>query len=144
MKRTRAVGLIAVSSIGAADGAWVPPDCPGGIERLVDAARDPGPDTLAEVASEPWFTLDPRLDAAGALAGQRLHPGTGRDRVRFVELPAESAAAGPFGRLVLVAADDGRRSEVTLRADRRRCGQVWTTGRFGVAACLRFLADPWQ
>jgi hypothetical protein len=106
------IGLVAASSIGAVDGGWEPPACAGGTDRLSVAARAETPANPAALADEPWFTLDPELDEDGGLAGQRLRVGLGAERARFVALPAESAAAGPFGHLVLVAADDGRRSEI--------------------------------
>ena len=56
--------------------------------------------------------------------GHRLRIGTGADPGRFLGLPPESAAAGPFGRLVLVVADDGRAS--TIRAIDRGAGCAWT------------------
>ena len=62
------------------------------------------------------FVIRPLLDGSGALAGQRLELGTARREALRLELPAESFAAGPFGRTILVGSDDGRRS--TLRAGR--------------------------
>ncbi len=121
-----AAGMLATSSIGAADGAWEPPPCAGGPERFVGAARAAGPATPAELADEAWFKLDPQLDDAGGLSGQRLHIGIGRNRARFVELPPESAAAGPFGRTVLAAADDGTGS--TIRAIDAASGCAWALG----------------
>ncbi|HVL53171.1 MAG TPA: hypothetical protein VM344_02820 [Vitreimonas sp.] len=119
-------GLLAASAIGAADGAWQPPPCGGGTARLMTAVRAPGPATPAEVGRGPWFTLDPQLDAVGSLAGHRLHVGLGHDRARYIKLPPEAAAAGPFGRLVLVIADDGNRSEVRSLDAAGAC--EWTIG----------------
>ena len=57
--------------------------------------------------------LDPTLDADGALAGQRLSMGVSeRSLTRVMDLPAESFAAGPFGQLLLVGADDGAASRL--------------------------------
>jgi hypothetical protein len=73
-----------------------------------------------------WFTLDPYLDDAGTLAGQQLRLGLGGPRSRHVALPAESMAAGPFGRVVLTVADDARRSEIRAIDARRGC--AWSLG----------------
>lgn len=66
-------------------------------------------------ADDAWFDLEPVLDGAGALVGQRLTIGSlsGPDDAT-VDLPAESFAAGPFGSSVLVGADDGGRSRLDL------------------------------
>jgi hypothetical protein len=57
--------------------------------------------------------MDPRLDRAGALAGQRLAVGLDGDRFsRIMDLPPESFAAGPFGRIILVGTDDGATSRL--------------------------------
>ncbi len=57
--------------------------------------------------------MDPQLDQAGSLQGQRLSLGIDRERsVRRLLLPPESFAAGPFGGLLLVGSDDGVTSTV--------------------------------
>lgn len=98
-----AVGLLASTTIGARERPWDPPACAVPSAAGDDAARGP----------RPWFRLDPMLDPAGALAGQRLvvgrMDGTGR---RFVDLPPESAVSGPVGGAVVVATDDGTVSRV--------------------------------
>jgi hypothetical protein len=73
-----------------------------------------------------WFTLDPELDDAGTLVGQRLRLGLGSFRARYVDLPPESTAAGPFGRIVVVTSDDERRSQVRAIDARARCS--WQLG----------------
>ena len=108
-----AVGLLASASAGAIDPPWDPPDC-GGTGGSPAAATLPHPGGPDRLAGEAWFRLDPVLDATGTLAGQRLEIGRHGARARHVALPPESFAAGPFGRLILVGADDGRVS--TLRA----------------------------
>jgi len=116
-----ALGLVASVSAGASDPPWDPPDCgpDTGSETVATAARDAataaalsrpgGPEGLA---GEAWYRLDPVLDASGTLAGQRLELGVYGGTSRHVELPPESFAAGPFGRLVLVGSDDGNGSTV--------------------------------
>jgi hypothetical protein len=109
------VGLLAVlgpSASGARDRAWDPPACGGsGLARIV-AARDAG---ASADATAPSFTLDPALDGSGSLVGQRLRIDIGPEgESRRVDLPAESFAAGPRGRVVLVGDDDGRRSRLRL------------------------------
>jgi hypothetical protein len=71
--------------------------------------------SLADGSAAPWFRLDPVIDRDGALAGQRLALGLdGVPSTRTLALPAESFAAGPFGRVVLVGADDGVTSSLRL------------------------------
>jgi hypothetical protein len=108
-----AVGLLASASAGAIDPPWDPPEC-GGNAGSSAAATLPQPGGPDRLAGEAWFRLDPTLDSTGTLDGQRLELGRHGARARHVALPSESFAAGPFGRLVLVGADDGRVS--TLRA----------------------------
>ncbi len=115
-----AVALVAGTSIGAADGTWEPPACPGEAEAVLDAAAATSPVDAAATARG-WFTLDPQLDATGTLSGQRLRIGGGRERTRSIPVPPESAAAGPFGRVILVAADDGVRSTIGAVDTAARC-----------------------
>lgn len=66
------------------------------------------------MGTEPWYRLDPQLDRDGGLQGQRLSIGTdGLPAARELALPPESFAAGPFGRLVLLGADDGTTSRLS-------------------------------
>lgn len=108
-----AVGSIASTAIGAGQRPWMPPACDDEAGDRVSAARSPGPIGLGDLHLEAWFRLDPRLDHEGALQGQRLALGTAGDRSsRIMDLPPESFAAGPFGRIVLVGADDGSTSRL--------------------------------
>jgi hypothetical protein len=119
--RTIGPGVVALgavvaisSSAGAArDRPWAPFACAGGGVERVAAVRDrPGP-ALADLGSTAWMRLDPSLDVDGALVGQRLWVGIHeRGSARVMDLPAESFAAGPFGRVVLVGADDGASSRL--------------------------------
>ncbi|HEV8488773.1 MAG TPA: hypothetical protein VGQ58_03180 [Candidatus Limnocylindrales bacterium] len=108
-----AASLLASASAGAIDRPWDPPEC-GGNAGSSGAAALPHPGNPDRLSGEAWFRLDPVLDASGTLAGQRLEVGRHGAPARHIALPPESFAAGPFGRLVLVGADDGRVS--TLRA----------------------------
>jgi hypothetical protein len=68
---------------------------------------------MADLRHEPWFRLDPVLGDDGALRGQRVTVGLGGGRVtNTLDLPPESFAAGPFGRVILVGSDDGSISRV--------------------------------
>jgi hypothetical protein len=68
---------------------------------------------VTSVRGAPWFRLDPTLDGAGALRGQRLALGLDGDpTARGLDLAAESFAAGPFGRVILVGSDDGTSSRL--------------------------------
>lgn len=107
-----AVGAIASTAIGAGQRPWTPRAC-GDESGRVAAARSAEPVSLGDLRLEAWFRLDPRLDRAGALQGQRLALGLDGDRSsRIMDLPPESFAAGPFGRIVLVGADDGSTSRL--------------------------------
>ena len=107
-----AVGSVASVTSGAAPKMWSPGVCPADQDRGA-AARAAGPVTPRDQAGEAWFRLDPRLDRGGTLVGQRLLVGLDGDRAsRIMDLPPESFAAGPFGRIVLVGADDGTTSRL--------------------------------
>jgi len=98
-----AAGLIAATTSGAAARPWTPGACAGPPGVLSPVARDSRPGNLADLASVPWFRQDPVVDGGGDLRGQRVAIGLDGDRlVRSMDLPAESFAAGPFGRIVLV------------------------------------------
>jgi len=107
-----ALGLGAAASVGANDGGWAPPPCPSdGTAAIVIAGSGASPRTAD--AGEAWYRLDPALDAAGRLDGQDLAIGSvATSAARTMKLPAESFAAGPFGVIVLVGIDDGRRSRL--------------------------------
>lgn len=103
-----AVGSVASTTLGAGPRPWVSRACGSEAGGLTAAARVQGPASLDDLDQEAWFRLDASLDRAGALAGQRLTLGVDGNRSNaLMDLPPESFAAGPFGRIVLVAADDG-------------------------------------
>ncbi len=120
-----AVGLIGSTTIGAGTRVtsmprdWAPRACTGTPEERSAAARDAVPVGPADLRAAPWFRLDPVAGDDGSLRGQRLVLGRVGDPVaRTLDLSAESFAAGPFGRIVLVGSDDGSTSR--LAADRPR------------------------
>jgi hypothetical protein len=77
-----------------------------------------------------WYRLDPILDAAGGLDGQRLVVGRVGHRGGFeLALGVESFASGPSGGRILVGSDDGRRSIVRIVDVNRRCAAVVHEGR---------------
>jgi hypothetical protein len=118
-----AVAVIAATSLGAGLRSWVPPPCVGGANDRVTSMLDTGAAGLAGERGAAWFRLDPVLGADGALAGQRLSLGLdGEPSQRTMELPNETFAAGPFGRLVLVGADDGVRSRLLALDVAGGCG----------------------
>ena len=109
------VGVASIASVtaGAAQRPWTPVDCPDGSGNRAAAVRWDGPSDLGNLANEAWFRLDPRVDRDGALTGQRLAVGLDGERgSRVLDLPPESFAAGPFGRVVLVGSDDGSASRL--------------------------------
>lgn len=108
-----AVVAIGSSTQAARDRPWTPLACDTGVGARVAAAGEARAVTVADLGAVAWMRLDPTLDADGALVGQRLSMGIhGRRSERVMGLPAESFAAGPFGRLLLVGADDGVASRV--------------------------------
>ncbi len=77
-----------------------------------------------------WYRLDPILDAAGGLDGQRLVAGRVGHRGGIeLALSVESFASGPTGGRILVGSDDGRRSTVRIVDMERRCATVVHEGR---------------
>ena len=77
-----------------------------------------------------WYRLDPILDAAGGLDGQRLIAGRVGHRGGIeLALSVESFASGPSGGRILVGSDDGRRSIVRIVDMERRCAAVVHEGR---------------
>lgn len=110
-----AVGSVASTTAGAGQRLWELTGCVDTPGALADASRSTAPIALADIARQPWFRLDARLDRSGALQGQRLAVGLDGDRSsRILDLPAESFAAGPFGRVVLVGSDDGMTSRLEV------------------------------
>ena len=83
----------------AADPPWDPPPCPASVAPSGAAA---------------WFRLDGIVDGAGTLAGQRVTVGRLGGAGRTIDLPPESFATGPWDGRVLVGADDGARSRLSL------------------------------
>jgi hypothetical protein len=108
-----AVGSVASTAAGAGQRPWPPGVCEEEPGNRVAAARSADAIALRDLRSQPWFRQDPRLDRTGALQGQRLAVGLDGDRSSwFQELPPESFAAGPFGRVILVGSDDGKTSRL--------------------------------
>ncbi len=119
-----ALALVGAATVGAGTPSSAPSACSGSPAGRIATSRGPDVVALADGSAAPWFRLDPVLDRAGALAGQRLALGLdGVPGVRTLDLPAESFAAGPFGRVVLVGADDGVIS--TLRLLDVAAGCAW-------------------
>jgi hypothetical protein len=83
----------------AADPPWDPPPCPAAVAPSGVGA---------------WFRLDGLIDDAGTLTGQRLTVGQLGAGGRTLDLPPESFATGPWAGRVLVGADDGARSRLSL------------------------------
>jgi hypothetical protein len=117
-----AVGIVAATTLAAGDRPWSPSACALADGDLAAALGPPGPAGPDDLRTEASFGLDPLLDADGVLRGQRLVVELAEPRGRLAaELPPESFAAGPFGRIVLVASDDGVRSRLDAYDVDRDC-----------------------
>ena len=104
---------VGAHGVAQRDAVWVPPRCDGGAIARIVAARAGSTASVAQAT--PVFALVPVVDATGTLTGQRLTlEGTGERTAQRLDLPPESFAAGPFGRVVLVGDDDGRTSNLTV------------------------------
>jgi hypothetical protein len=112
------LGLVGSSTVGAGTGTETTSPttaCAGSPAARIATPQGAAVASLADGSAAPWFRLDPVLDRDGALAGQRLALGLdGVPSARTIDLPAESFAAGPFGRVVLVGTDDGVSSSLRL------------------------------
>jgi hypothetical protein len=102
------VGSLASVALGAGPGPWTPRPCTAGGAEPSAPARLPGAMAPSDIGRGAWFRTDPIIDNGGSLQGQRVSLGLdGLGATGTVVLPAESFAAGPFGRLVLIGSDDG-------------------------------------
>ncbi len=108
-----AVGLGRPPALVAADPPWQPPPC-----SVVDPAAVP------QSAPAAWYRMDPVLDRAGTLAGQRLALGVLGAGSRHVDLPPESFASGPVLGRLLVGDDDGSSSRLRVVDVARGCATV--------------------
>lgn len=107
---TLVAGMTA-TALAARDRPWEPPPCPG-------------PLAWRSVPGGTWWRLDPLL-RDGRLTGQRLVIGLpGSGRTRWLRLPPESFAAGPFDGRVLVGSDDGRHSTLRLLDPTADCART--------------------
>ena len=115
------VALVAVTAATAVATATIRARATATLEWV--GTPCPGAPAMRRATGGTWYQLSPALDATGALAGQTLTVGASDRRpARRLALAAESFATGPFGRVVLVGADDGRRSTpVAARRGRRLC-----------------------
>jgi hypothetical protein len=118
--RARTVGP---GPIRAASGSAALPACP-------PAPRpEPASGTAATLVGAAWYRLDPVLDDAGGLDGQRLFVGrVGRRGAFELPLGVESFASGPARGRILVGNDDGRRSTLRILDVARRCASVVQEG----------------
>ena len=128
-------GVIALGAVGldrvddarsrrSGPGSRAPAPAPGRPSRA--AATRHRPIAVGDLRTEPWYPARPACsigparsrasDWPSALDGDRVPAGT-------LDLPPESFAAGPFGRIVLVGADDGAASR--LRAVDVAGGCAW-------------------
>ena len=125
-----AVALIGSATVGAGTRTWAPRTCAGPPTDRMAAARASMPATPSDLAAAPWFRLDPVAADDGSLGGERLVVGRfGEALTQTRDLPAESFAAGPFGRIVLTGADDGSASRLELVDVAGRCSWLVATER---------------
>jgi hypothetical protein len=134
------LGLVTSAALGAGARPWTPRPCGAGASDRTAAAQMPGPRSPADLGSQAWFRIDPIIDDTGTLQGQSVSLGLdGAGAARTVELPAESFASGPFGRLVLIGSDDGSVSR--LRAIDVVTGCTWAVAE-EPAVIRRATMDP--
>ena len=108
-----AMAAVASTTAGAPPAVWDPPVCAG-------------PPTIGRAQVGAWFRLDPIL-ADGEYIGQWLALGMPEDGTgRRLRLGPESFASGPTNGTVLLGADDGRASSLTLVDVRAAC--AWAVG----------------
>jgi hypothetical protein len=97
------------------------PACPepssAGTEPVAGAGAGASLPALA------WYRRDGVLDPGGSLVGWELTAQASGATIR-VALPPEAAARGPVGGRVVVASDDGTRSEIRLVAPRGQCAAL--------------------
>jgi len=123
-----AVGFIAATTLGAGARPWAPRSCAGPPAGRMAAAREPDRPSQEDLRATPWFRVDPMLDAGGELRAQHLSVGlVGERTAQRLDLPAESFAAGPFGRVILVGSDDGATSRLAALDVANGCS--WAIGR---------------
>jgi hypothetical protein len=135
-----AIGSLATATLGAGPRPWAPRPCSGAAAERTAAAGLPGPVALPDLGEQAWFLMDPMIDDAGALQGQRVSLGlNGLRAVRTMEMPPESFASGPFGRIVLIGSDDGSVSR--LQAVDVIAGCTWAVAEES-AVVRRATIDP--
>lgn len=71
-----------------------------------------------------WWKTTDELDATGALVGREVFVGSGPKASARMALPVESSVSGPIDGIVVVTADDGMRSRVSLVSVAARCSVV--------------------
>ena len=136
-----AAGSVVSTAAGAGQRPWKAAACADGPGVRTEAARSVGQIGLGDLRTQPWFRQDPRLDRAGALQGQRLALGLDGERSsRILDLPAESFAAGPFGRVVLIGSDDGTSSRLSALDVTGEC--AWSLAEEADAVIRRATIDP--
>jgi hypothetical protein len=126
------VALVALVLLAGQAGAVGPardwPRCGPRAGSLTAAATAQPLAGVEQAASSIRYGLDPQL-VDGELMGQRLRIAWGLRPPRVIDLPPESFAAGPFGRLVLVGADDGLASNLMAVDLLRACAHRLASDR---------------
>ena len=102
-----------------AGGRTTPP--PTGACAASPISRDAAGRPNRVVGPGSWWKLTERLDADGAMAGRQLAVGRGGATTLMLDLAIETVASGPIGGVVVVATDDGRRSEIRLVSGSQAC-----------------------
>ena len=102
-----------------AGGKSTPP--PAGACAESPLSRDAAGSPRRDVGPGSWWKLTERLDDNGAMSGRQLAVGRAGSTTLLLDLATETAASGPIGGVVLVATDDGRRSEIRLVSSVQAC-----------------------
>ncbi len=121
LRFVRGLGPIVAIALLGAPGAARPPSLGSGAPPWQPPPCTPAEGAVPPPAGTAWFRLEPVLDRAGTLAGQRLTLGLVGATPRSVDLPPESFASGPVRGRVLVGDDDGSRSRLRVVDVARGC-----------------------
>lgn len=122
-----AVGLVLSRFQAGAEAGGRTTPAPAGACAASPIATDAAGKPKRDVGPGSWWKLSERLDGNGAMAGRQLAVGRGGSTALTLDLATETVASGPIGGVVVVATDDGRRSEIRLVSSLGACSWLVDT-----------------